>query len=200
MVGIDTYDFSFTASSLRLNEMRLVASHQIDGTQIDPVNELGNGNSSTGKRLLAEFNKRLTFLSEKEKMILVEGDLTSQKQIAFLAICKSHAFIRDFVVEVLREKLLVFDYNITQGDYITFYRRKNDLHPEMDKLTEISQNKIKQVTFKILEQSGLIDSVKTKIIQSQLLEDNLISTVASVAPKWLKVFLMSDMDIENSRI
>tara|TARA_Y100001954_G_C15753569_1_gene575038 strand:- start:893 stop:1495 length:603 start_codon:yes stop_codon:yes gene_type:complete len=200
MVEINTYDFSFTASSLRLNEMRLVASHQINGTEIDFVNELGHGNSSTGKRLLAEFNKRLTFLSEKEKMILVEGDLTSQKQIAFLAICKAHAFIRDFVVEVLREKLLVFDYNITQGDYITFYRRKNDLHPEMDELTEISQNKIKQVTFKILEQSGLIDSVKTKIIQPQLLEDNLISTVASVAPKWLKVFLMSDMDIENSRI
>ena len=160
MVEINTYDFSFTASSLRLNEMRLVASHQINGTEIDSVNELGHGNSSTGKRLLAEFNKRLTFLSEKEKMILVEGDLTSQKQIAFLAICKAHAFIRDFVVEVLREKLLVFDYNITQGDYITFYRRKNDLHPEMDELTEISQNKIKH----LIEQSdGPLDSKMQKL-------------------------------------
>ena len=200
MVGIDTYDFSFTASSLRLNEMRLVASHQIKESEIDYINELGNGNSSTGRRMLAEFNKRLTFLSPTEKKIMVDGDLTSQKQIAFLAVCKAHLFIRDFVVEVLREKLLVFDYEITEGDYITFYRRRNDLHPEMDELTAISQNKIKQVTFKILEQAGLIDSVKTKIIQPQLLEESLLSTIVSSDPQWLKVFLMSDMDIENSSI
>ena len=101
------------------------------------------------------------------------------------------------MVEVLREKLLVFDYQITEGDYISFYRRKSELHPEIEKLTEITQNKIKQVTFKILEQAGIIDNVKNKMIQPQLLDSNVINTIASDNKQWLKVFFMSDMDIEN---
>ena len=200
MVTVETYDFTFTASSLRLNDMRLVATHQLESTQIDFVSELGNGKSSTGKRMLAEFNKRLSFLTKDEMEILVKGDLTSQKQIAFLAVCKAHAFIRDFVVEVLREKILVFDYEITDGEYLSFYRRKSELHPELELRTDITQNKIKQVVFKILEQTGLIDSVKSKNIQPQLLDESLLKTIATSDRQWLKIFYMSDMDIENIKI
>tara|TARA_B100000795_G_C22738904_1_gene414468 strand:+ start:338 stop:940 length:603 start_codon:yes stop_codon:yes gene_type:complete len=200
MVSTNKYDFSFTASSLRINELRLVALHQFEGTTIDYVNELGNGNSSTGKRMFAEFNKRLSFITKDELGILVNGDFTSQKQIAFLSVCKAHSFIRDFVVEVLREKLLVFDYEISEGEYISFCRRKSDFHSEMDSLTELSQSKIKQVTFKILEQAGIIDDVKSKNIQPQLMDNNLIVAIVMDDKQWLKVFLMSDMDIKNIRI
>ena len=196
----NTYDFSFTASSLRLNELRLVAKHQIEGTKINFTNELGNGKSSTGKRMYVEFKKRLSYLKEEELNLLVNSDLTSQRQIAFLSACRTHGFIRDFVVEVLREKLLIFDYEIREGEYISFYRRKSELHPEMSDLTEITQNKIKQVTFKILEQAGIIDNVKFKTIQPQLLSDKVVKTVAKEDRQWLKIFLMSDMDIENTKI
>jgi len=199
MVGVHKYDFSFTASSLRLNELCLVARHELEGTTIDHVSELGNGNSSTGKRMLAEFNKRLSFLTDKELQMLVHGDLISQKQIAFLSVCKAHAFIRDFVIEVLRDKILIFDYDVTEGEYLSFFRRKNELHLEMDDLTDITQYKLKQVIFKILEQAGVIDSVKHKVIQPQLLDAKLIATVAEDNKQWLKVFFMSDMDIENIR-
>jgi hypothetical protein len=197
MIGANKYDFSFTASSLRLSKLRLVAEHQINGEVTDYINDLGGGKSSTGKRMLAEFNKRLNFLSETEKNLLIKADLTTQKQLAFLSVCKTHAFIRDFVVDVLREKVLVFDYEITEGEYITFFRRKSDVHPEMDDLTDITQNKVRQVTFKILEQAGMIDNIKTKNIQPQLLDSQLIKAIISDDSQWLKVFLMSDLDIEN---
>jgi hypothetical protein len=67
----------------------------------------------------------------------------------------------------------------------------------MDNLTEITQNKIRQVTFKILEQAGIIDDVKSKTIQPQLLEQNVIRAIAEDDKEWLKIFLMSDLDIEN---
>lgn len=197
MVKSNKYNFSFTASSLRLNEMVLVATNIFNNTQLNLVNELGGGKNATGKRMLMEFKKRLSTLTENELNLLINGDFTTQKQMAFLSVCKSHKFIRDFVVEVLREKLLVFDYQITEGDYISFYRRKSELHPEMEKLTEITEYKIKQVTFKILEQAGIIDDVKSKMIQPQLLDANVINTIASDNKQWLKVFFMSDMDIEN---
>jgi len=196
MVKINKYDFSFTGFSMRENLMAKVANIVRDGEEIDKV-ELGEGNTNTGKKRLSEINKRIKKLTFKQLNLLIDGDLITQRQIAFLSICKTHLFIRDFTVEILREKLLVYDYQITEGDYIVFFRRKAELHPEIDNLTEITQSKIRQVTFKILEQAGLIDDVKNRMILPQLLEHNVINTIASDDKEWLKVFLMSDADIEN---
>jgi len=189
------YNFSFTASSLRLKEMGLVAKHLIEDTNIDYINELGKGKSATGKRMIIEFNKRLENLTIEQLKLLVDGDLVTQKQIAFLSICKTYAFIRDFVLEVLREKYLIFDYEISDGEYLSFYRRKNDLHAEMDALTEQSESKIKQVTFKILEQAGIINNIKSKTIQAQLLDENVLNAIIIDNPEWLKIFFYSDLDI-----
>ena len=199
MPNTNKYSFSFTASSLRLKDMIIVAQHKVSNTEIDYVNVLGNGKSVTGKRMLSEYNKRLSYLSDKQLKLLADSDLVVQKQIAFLSVCKTYAFIREFVIEVLREKVLVFDYNITEGDYISFFRRKNELHTEMDSLTDKTQYKLKQVTFKILEQAGLIDNVKQRQIQPQILDTQTISAIVSDNKEWLKIFFMSDIDIENIR-
>jgi hypothetical protein len=92
-----------------------------------------------------------------------------------VSICKSYSFIIEFIVEVVREKVLVNDYQISDGDYISFYRRKFDLHEEMDSITELTEKKIKQVTFKILEQAGLIDDIKNRIIQPQIIINKMFA-------------------------
>ena len=199
MIETEKYSFSFTTSSLRLNEMILVAIAIAEKRDIDYINELGGGNSKTGRKMLSEFEKRISNLTSQQFDILANGDFLSQKQIAFLSICKTYLFIRDFVVEVLREKILVFDYQITEGDYISFYRRKLDLHPEMDTLTDITQKKIKQVTFKILEQAGIIDSIKSKVIQPQIIDRKVTDAIVLDNPNWLKVLFISDMDITTMR-
>lgn len=188
------YDFSYTAFTLRTKELVDGAIQHISGKKIDK-DRLGAGKNSTGIRKEREIRKRLSQLTESEINLLLEGSLDTQKQIAFLAMCKLHLFLRDFTIEVLREKLLLYDYELTEGEYISFFRRKAELHPKMDELTETTQNKIQQVTFKILEQAGLIDDVKTKIIQPQILEEKTIKTIISDDPAWLKIFLYSDMDI-----
>ena len=177
--------------------MVMVAQHLADGIELDVTNDLGAGKSVTGQKIWSELNKRISTLNSEEIDVLLTGDLISQRQIGFIAVCKTYDFIRDFTVEVLREKFLVFDNEITEGEYISFYRRKTDLHPEMDELTEITQKKIRQVTFKILEQAGIIDNIKSKIIQPQLLDNRVIDAIVSDDSNWLKVFLMIDMDIAN---
>lgn len=193
------YDFSYTASSLRLNEMVLVMGHILNDSEIDFVNELGAGKSATGKRIYREVIKRLSCLNKQQLKLLVNSSLDVQKQLAYFAACKTYLFIRDFAVEVLREKYLVFDNEVTDGDYLSFLRRKQDLHPEIEQLTETTNKKIRQVTFKILEQAGIINNVKEKEIQPQLLEMELLNVIAEDNPGWLKIFLLSDLDIENSR-
>ena len=191
------YQFSFTAASLRLNDFvqtaRLKKEHQV----VDHVNLLGAGNSATGKRMITEYNKRLATLTDEQLSVLINGYLSSQKQIAFLAICKTYAFIRDFTVEVIREKLLLFDYEVSDGEFIAFLRRKTEGHPELEKITDKTTYKIRQVTFKILEQAGIIDNIKNRHIQSQLIEKDVRKSIANDNKEWFKVLLLSDLDIKN---
>lgn len=192
------YDFSYTASSLRLNEMVLVAGHILNDTEIDFVNELGAGKSATGKRIYRDIIKRLSSLNRRQLELLVEGSLDVKKQLAFFAVCKTYLFIRDFTVEVLREKHLVFDNIISEGDYLSFLRRKQEIHLEIEGLTETTVRKVRQVTFKILEQAGIINNIREKHIQPQLLEPKLLKLISHDNPEWLKIYLMSDLDIKNS--
>lgn len=194
------YNFGFTAASLRLSDFVLVAKHNREGIDFDYVNILGSGKTTTGKRMFNEYSKRLATLTREQIDVLLNGTLSSQKQVAFLAVCKTNGFIRDFTIEVVREKMLLFDYQISEGEFFTFLRRKTESHPELESVTENTTNKIRQVTFKILEQAGIIDSVKNKIIQPQLIEPDVVSVIANDNKEWLKVLLMSDSDINNIHV
>lgn len=177
-----------------------VAQSTYENKEVDYAIEIGNGKEATGKRILQELQKRIAQLTSEQLAILANGDFTNQKQIAFLSICKTYGFIRDFVVEVLRDKLLVFDDQISEGEYITFFRKKAELYPEMESLTEVTQKKLRQVVFTILEQTNLIDSVKNKIIQPQILDPKVIQAIIEDDPQWLKVFMINDMEIQNLKV
>ena len=53
------------------------------------------------------------------------------------------------------------------------------------------------MTFQILEEAGIIDNVKEKYIQPQILDDNVKDAISLDDPNWLKIFLLSDVDIED---
>jgi hypothetical protein len=191
------YKFSFTASSLRTKDLATIALRETAQKAEDIELVLGRGKSATGKRLLIELNHWLTTLTKQQIQILQNGSFKSQNEIAFLAVCKYFDFIREFVVEVIREKYLVYDYEITEGDYISFFRRKAEYHPEMNALTEMTQKKVKQVTFKILEQAGLINNIKAKMINAQIIEPETRKAILNDNTELFKIFLLSDFDIEN---
>lgn len=194
-----TYNFSFTSSSLRLNELIFVERQMNFLSSDELALKLGNGKRSTGNKILTECKLRLSTLTDKQHELLLTGDIQNQRQIAFLAVCKRFLYIRNFVVEVVREKYLLFDLQLTNGDYVSFLQKKAELHPEIEKLTDITLKKIKQVTFKILEQSGLIDSVDQKNILPQLLESKVVHAILEDNSAWLKLFLFTDAEIQNIR-
>lgn len=177
--------------------MIVVAQHQVRGATLDYIDELGNGKKKTGKNMYYELRKRVDNLTKQQSELLSNGDLNEQQKIAFLAVCKTYTFIRDFVVEVLREKYLVYDFEITEGDYCSFYRQKVEQHPEMESLTEETEKKVRQVLFKILEQAGIIDSVKTKSLQGQIVDEVVLKTIINDHSDWLKIFFLSERDIET---
>lgn len=193
----EKYDFGFTALSLRVKELVKVAMVNKNKRNFDIIQEIGQGKTSSGKRFLIEINKRLDSLNEQQIDILLNGDFYEQKQIAFLAMCKVYGFIRDFVIEVCREKVLVFDYTLTEGEYRSFFRRKLETYYKMQNFTEATNEKIRQVLFRTIVEAGIIDNTKNKEIQPQLLDSKLMRVIANDDKKWLKLFFVSDIDTEN---
>jgi hypothetical protein len=205
MQDVIKYKLSFTAASLRLNEMVKVASALMDddSTNLNEVRDsrivFGSVKNRTTEREFREIKHRLEKLTPDQLEVLVHGDLISQKQIAFLGVCKHYDLIRDFTVDVIRDKALVFDYQIRESDFNSFINSKISTHPELEEFSETTLKKGKQVMFRILEQAGIINNVVDKKIQPQLLQKDVIKSIVVDDPKWLRIFLMPDTDIKQLR-
>lgn len=193
------YNLSYTAASIRIHDTLLVAEAMLSDENYHNVDEqIGKGKTATGKRIRQELTKRLTNLTPQQMDYLVEAGLKDACKIAFLSICKTYDYIHQFVVEVLREKFVQFDYQVSDGEYITYYNRKVELHPELEALTESSLYKVKQVLFKILEEVGIIHSVRNKILQPQFLSPAVERLIRKDNPELLRIFFFSDVDIKQS--
>ncbi len=205
MKTLSKYILSFTAASLRLNEMVKVAqaAQENGSSDLNIVKEsgvvFGSVKNRTTDREFREIRKRLETLTSEQKSILTNGDLNSQKQIAFLAVCKHYAFIRDFTIEVIRDKVLVFNYQLHESDYNSFINSKISLHPELEAFSESTQKKAKQVMYRILGQAGIINNSVEKTIQPQILQQDVIRAIVTDDPAWLKIFMIPDRDIKQLR-
>lgn len=199
------YILSFTAASLRLNEMVKVAqaAQENVSSDLNMVKEsgvvFGSVKNRTTDREFREIRKRLETLTPDQINIMIHGNFISQKQIAFLSVCKHYAFIRDFTIEVIRDKVLVFNYQLNESDYNSFINSKISLHPELEVFSESTRKKAKQVMFRILEQAGIINNSVEKTIQPQILQQDVIRAIVTDDPAWLKIFMMPDRDIKQLR-
>jgi len=194
---------SFTVSSLRLNEMVLLAQYAIENqimdlTQVRNADIIfGSVKSISFEKTFYQLRKRLETLTPVQIEILANGDLISQKQIALLAVCKCYALIQAFAVEVIREKTLLFDYQLNETDYNTFFKNKVQVYPKLEQFSDSTLKKAKQVMFLMLEQAGIIDNAATKRIQPQLLSPAVIRAIADDDTNLLKIFMFSDRDINE---
>lgn len=170
------YRFSFTAGALLHEEMMLAANELIHQEfKLDRLSAsvLNKDRGKTNKREFAEVALRLKTLENKEVEILAKGSLVISKQVALLACIRAYSFIRDFFTYVILDKVNLFDFSLTERDYISFVRNRELDHPELEALADSTKYKVKQVLFKILDQAELIDSIKSKHINPNFLEPRL---------------------------
>ena len=132
------------------------------GDMVMHGNMLQKVKRATVVRELREIRKRLITLSEQELNLLVTGDLAQTKAILLIGVAKTYLFIKDFVVEVLRNKYLSHEFMLFESDYQRFIDSKSVIHPELDELTDKSKHKIRLVMLQILTQLGLLSDKNEK--------------------------------------
>jgi hypothetical protein len=167
------YKLSFTAGAALLQESIVVAEIKIKAQTwkeakaiVIEKNALQARTESTLKRLSSEIIARLETLSEEELLLLINGEESEQKQLIWLSICRQNTLIRDFAIEVIKHHFDMANYSLTPDDYTVFFNAKADWHDNLNKASELTKYKTKQVLFKILRECGLLNPQSEIVSQS----------------------------------
>ncbi|MCG2587775.1 DUF1819 family protein [Rhodohalobacter sp. WB101] len=193
------YRFSFTGASAMIPEFTTLAQQIQNGFTLDEIDTkvAGREKYETNSREFRELKHRIKTLTPAQIEILADGDPTERNQITHLALCKTYGIYHDFVTEVLSEKIQVFDDSLTEMDYNSFISKKKMGHPELDRLAESTQKKVKQVIIKMLQQVGIIDSISNPSILPQTVHSKVENAIIEDHPKWLACFLYNEHQIET---
>lgn len=204
MINKSKYTFSFTGASALIAETLVIAEEYNSLKDWKAVekslvnnNLLNKVKRATFKREFSEIKKRLSLLTNDQLNLMIHGSFDDSKAMILLAHVKTYSFLSDFIVEVIRNKYLLFDTVISDIDYIRFVNAKSLSHNELNEITEVTAKKVKQRVFKILEQVGLITKAKTGNILKPILNSKVIDTIIDDDPALLSSFLFSNEEIKT---
>lgn len=162
---INQYKMSYTACSLVASETIKVAQLYIEKKDWKQVskeafenNVLQYRTENALKRTLSEIVSRLKVIPKEAIELLVSGTTYEQNQILWFTTCVCYEFIYDFAIEVIKEKYNLMQPEVTQLDYDAFFNSKLNWHEELDKLTDNTRYKLKQILFKMLREAEIIDA------------------------------------------
>ncbi len=199
------YNMSFTAGAAMLNETHAVASVLLDcDGDWDKTKEVTfkenlmlKDKASSNARYFALMKQRLEALNNEELTMLVNSTVSVRRLLVLLAICKAHPFIYDFISEVVRDRFYNQYERISYADFNEFYNENKYVHPELEKVTEQTVSKMRQVIFRILEQTEIIEDSDSGMLRRPYLSEDVERLVVKDDPKWLAIYLYSNNEINN---
>lgn len=175
------YSLSFTTSSLRVQETvkiaRLYAEYRDWNSVRDYViehNTLQQRTTSSSKKLCRELLSRQKLLFNDELGYLVACPESEAAFVAWVAVCRRYAFIRDFVLEVLAERRLNLSNQIEYSDFEVFFSSKLTHHRELDFISVSTRHKVRQVIFTMLREAGFLSHKNTMKIATPKFETLMV--------------------------
>lgn len=199
---IKTYNFSITKGAIYFRETKAIAESFVRYRDWETVfeqvkeHEVFRGvKQPTYKTKFPLIQKRLEVLPTA----LLEEDFEDEEWLLlfFVACCEYHEYLKDMVLELIYEKYLILQPQLTEDDYRSFLYRKMDVHPELEAVTEKTQYKIRQVVMRILADAELIESTKNWRIQKPWTSDYLAIKLKTHNKNYLKYLLWTDYEINQ---
>ena len=175
-------NMSFTVGSLLTREsmqfIELYNKHQdwIEAKrEAVKTNILQTRKISSCQRIVTELYSRLKLLNPKELNLLINGSRIDQSHILWLALCRKYRFIYNFATNVIRNKLIKFDFQLKDSDFNLYFDSQELIYPELEKISEKQKNKLRQTLFRSLKEANLVD--KNKLIKQFIASRELIEAI-----------------------
>jgi hypothetical protein len=199
---LQNYNMSFTTGGLFYNESLKALGLYLSLRDWKIVRErmlldnlLQSRTRSSAIRVSREICLRLATLTERQLRLLESGSAQEQRYLLWLSVCKRYSIIREFIEEVVREKLLRMDLQISPTDYDIFFAEKVETHLELERLRPFTRAKLRQVLFKIMREAEVIS--KENMILLSLPTKDLTKVFADDDPRLLAMLPVMDTDIKE---
>ena len=151
------------------NETKIIAQYLLDGISSEELkrknideNLIKYKSPKSIVRVNSPIFRRLNVMDREMLDEFVHTDIETSKYILLYAIMKTDRLVRDFVVEVYKDKLLMRKDYIEKFDIDNWYEEKCILSKNLRERTESTSAKLKQVIMKILQDSELVTKEKDR--------------------------------------
>lgn len=196
------YKISFTTGGLYYREAIKVAEiyyplrdWELVKAEILTNNILKSRTQSSLIRTTRELIQRLRGLSDEQLLVLIDGTRQEQNQILWFAVCRQYQFIREFAVEVIREKFLRFDLNVSYRDFDAFFNAKAEWNDCLDKTTDSTRKKLRQVLFRMMMEAEIISP--SSVILPMIMSPRVAQAIGDVNIEYFSIFPMSEGNVRK---
>lgn len=180
---MEDYSAKLTAEPFLYNETKIIAQYLLDGISAEELkrknieeNLIKYKSTKSIVRVNSPIFRRLSVIDREMLDEFAHTDIETSKYILLYTIMKTDRLVRDFVVEVYKDKLLMRKDYIEKFDIDNWYEEKCILSKTLRERTESTATKLKQVIIKILQDSGLVIKEKNRFkIVRPLLKEKYIS-------------------------
>lgn len=160
------YKMSFSTGGLFLNESLVVAGLHVSGAPWAATVDcaLSEGAASLPKaasqrRTLREICNRLAALTDEERdFLLHDADRSDQLALLWLATCRAYRFVREFAIEVLRERYLSFQLDLPLESFDILFETKAEWDEGLAKISASTRAKLRQVMFRMMREARVIST------------------------------------------
>lgn len=160
---MEDYSARLTGEPFLYSETKIIASYLLDGyssSELRQKNLTENLIQYKTKSALSRVNtpifERLSVFNEEMLDTFVNGDLETSRLLLVYAIMKKDLLVRDFIIDVYQENILVMKDYIEQIEIYNWFDRKYAESENLSKISESTQYKLRQVMMKIMTDSGLV--------------------------------------------
>lgn len=193
-MGKSQYRMSFSTGGLFLNEsLEIARLHAENSDWHDTIQRAkAEGMTSLPKvasnqRTVREITNRLRMLSEEELGFLVENaDRADQQALLWLATCRAYRFIREFALEVIRERYLSYQLDLPRESFDQLFEAKAEWDDGLSAIKPSTRSKLQQIAFRIMREAGIISD--TNRIQTAILSTRLKTMIENQNPAELALF------------
>lgn len=158
------YKMSFSTGGLFLNESLAVAQlHEVGEPWSATITRaLTEGSTSLPKaasqrRTLREIVNRVSTLNANEIVYLLEeADRSDQQSLLWIATCRAYRFVREFALEVMREKYLSFHLDLPLESFDILYDAKAEWDEGLAGISPSTRAKLRQILFRMMREANII--------------------------------------------
>lgn len=145
-----------------------------DGNNYDEIKRLSEDENIFGaptkaraRNIYSATSRRVSALDSSFIPIFLKSDISTQKHFALAADLAFDTLFFDFVYEVVREKMIIGSYELTDADIMVFFKNKQDQDDEVAKYTDETLSRLKR-------------SYKTRLFEAGILDENPRSKVRKI--------------------